>query len=261
MENQRTETRKGRLPERSTRCRSRVLRQPNIASSTILSWLPCRSQCDPVEILGGGRRVSRRGDLVLETTLGPVRLRKPLIYQERDGSREAISGEYAIQGDGFISSSDLRFRPSLDHRPGPFLLPRPRASGEEFGPSDRVENRAVRGRRETHGFPTEQPVQPSSGGSVRRFHRQGGSDGIFLEYATYLEEPTTISRSVWKSTAKDTLWSPAGPSPEISRPSIPSDGQRGPLGCLRGQAGRFGSSLVYSSYLAEATPIRTRTGS
>ena len=40
--------------------------------------------------------IDARGDLVIHTALGEIRQRKPLIYQERGGTREEISGRYVL---------------------------------------------------------------------------------------------------------------------------------------------------------------------
>src|SRR5207237_1436244 len=42
--------------------------------------------------------VDVQGDLVLRTTDGVIRQRKPLIYQEVDGARQEISGRYVLKG-------------------------------------------------------------------------------------------------------------------------------------------------------------------
>ncbi|MGA7380572.1 MAG: SBBP repeat-containing protein, partial [Terriglobales bacterium] len=47
----------------------------------------------------GATRISRdeHGDLVLQTTAGDVRWRKPVAYQEKDGERQEIEGRYVIR--------------------------------------------------------------------------------------------------------------------------------------------------------------------
>ncbi len=41
--------------------------------------------------------VGAEGDLVLHTAERPIRLRKPLLYQEVEGLRRAVSGGYVIK--------------------------------------------------------------------------------------------------------------------------------------------------------------------
>jgi hypothetical protein len=43
-------------------------------------------------------RVDARGDLVLDTAVGEVRQLKPMVYQEVDGARRAVSGGYILRG-------------------------------------------------------------------------------------------------------------------------------------------------------------------
>src|SRR3989441_8952332 len=42
--------------------------------------------------------VDAQGDLVLHTAVGPIRQRKPVIYQEIDGDRKEIPGAYVLTG-------------------------------------------------------------------------------------------------------------------------------------------------------------------
>jgi len=49
------------------------------------------------------RRIDDRGDLVLETRTDPVRLQKPVIYQEVDGRRQQIAGAYVLEDTGDVT--------------------------------------------------------------------------------------------------------------------------------------------------------------
>jgi hypothetical protein len=58
--------------------------------------------------------IDRQGDLVLETAAGEVRLKKPRIYQEKDGSKQEVAGCYVLRGRrqaGFLVASYDRSRP------------------------------------------------------------------------------------------------------------------------------------------------------
>ena len=48
-------------------------------------------------------RIDDRGDLVLETRTDPVRLQKPVIYQEIDGRRQQIAGGYLLEDTGDVT--------------------------------------------------------------------------------------------------------------------------------------------------------------
>src|SRR5947208_10489212 len=66
--------------------------------------LVVRPGADPTRIvldIQGAERlqVDARGDLVLQTTVGPIRQRKPVIYQEVDGVRKDIPGGYVLKGE------------------------------------------------------------------------------------------------------------------------------------------------------------------
>jgi uncharacterized repeat protein (TIGR01451 family) len=49
------------------------------------------------------RRIDDRGDLVLETGADPVRLQKPVVYQDIDGRRQEISGGYLVENGGDVT--------------------------------------------------------------------------------------------------------------------------------------------------------------
>jgi hypothetical protein len=62
-----------------------------------------RPGADPSRIVLGFQGADRlevdaQGDLMLHTALGPVRQRKPVIYQEADGVRREIAGSYVLKG-------------------------------------------------------------------------------------------------------------------------------------------------------------------
>src|SRR5438552_773176 len=66
--------------------------------------LVVRPGADPTRIVldiqGADRlQVDAQGDLVLQTTVGPIRQRKPVIYQEVDGVRKDIPGGYVLKGE------------------------------------------------------------------------------------------------------------------------------------------------------------------
>src|SRR5256886_13033160 len=65
--------------------------------------LVVRPGADPTQIVlgveGADRlKVDARGDLVLQTAVGPVRQREPLIYQEVEGLRRKVTGSYVLTG-------------------------------------------------------------------------------------------------------------------------------------------------------------------
>jgi hypothetical protein len=49
-----------------------------------------------------GMRIDSNGDLVLQTAAGPLRQRRPTLYQERDGRRLPVAGRYVRRGIGTI---------------------------------------------------------------------------------------------------------------------------------------------------------------
>lgn len=76
---------------------------------------------DPAKILlsfQGAENIEldARGDLVLQTAAGEVQLKKPVIYQEIDGTRREIDGAYALKSAnrvGFVVAAYDRTRPLI----------------------------------------------------------------------------------------------------------------------------------------------------
>jgi hypothetical protein len=136
--------------------------------------------------------VDTQGDLVLSTAGGPLRFQKPVIYQERDGHRQAIAGGYVHKGlhqVGFhVAAYDtarvLVIDPVLHY--ATYLG----GSGGDDGASIAVDTNGaayVTGVTFSPDFPTVHPLQPAySGGNENAFVAKLSADGSALVYATYL---------------------------------------------------------------------------
>src|SRR5262245_60943775 len=60
--------------------------------------------------------VDQQGDLVLHTARGELRQRKPLLYQEKDGIQQPVSGSYVLRNTeqvGFVVGAYDRHRPLI----------------------------------------------------------------------------------------------------------------------------------------------------
>lgn len=55
----------------------------------------------------GALRIDPQGDLLLQTTGGALRLRKPVIYQEIDGNKQPIAGHYILNPQSAIGGGRL----------------------------------------------------------------------------------------------------------------------------------------------------------
>ena len=147
--------------------------------------------------------VDKRGDLVLRTTGGEVRQRKPRIYQDINGVKRPVEGGYALishlssliphQVSFHIGDYD-RHRPLIID-PTLTLLYSARFGGIS-DPRDQQGNAIavtpegdafVTGQTRATDFPTQNPFQPNfGGGNINAFVTRLNGDGSALVYSTYL---------------------------------------------------------------------------
>lgn len=132
------------------------------------------------------------GDLVLQTASGELRHRKPVIYQDRDGVRQAIEGRYRLTGPdevrfalgSYDTSRPLVIDPVLDY--ATYLG----GSSADYGQGiavDTVGNAYVTGFTRSANFPTAVGVfATAASGNWDVFVTKLNSAGSALDYSTYL---------------------------------------------------------------------------
>lgn len=132
------------------------------------------------------------GHLILHTLDGKIRLRKPFVYQEKEGHKQKISGSYILKNEyqvGFEvgtydSSRPLVIDPVLEY--ATYLG----GSDDSFGQKIVVDdegNTYITGRTNSTDFPTQDALQPTyAGGSNDAFITKINADGSALIYSTYL---------------------------------------------------------------------------
>ncbi|PYS56663.1 MAG: hypothetical protein DMF74_28030, partial [Acidobacteria bacterium] len=146
--------------------------------------------------------IDDQGDLVLHTTSGIVRQRRPLIYQEVDGIRQEICGGYALlktQDTGLQSQGSylVAFRVGAYDRSRPLVIDPVLVystylggGGEEKGNAitvDAAGNAYVIGFTDSTNFPVANPRQASFGGPPQDvFVAKLNPAGTGVVYATYL---------------------------------------------------------------------------
>jgi hypothetical protein len=78
-------------------------------------------EADPQDIrlrIEGAKRLRREhGDVVMTTAAGDVYLRYPRLYQDEDGNRHEVAGEYVIEG-----NNEVRFRVGSYNRSKPLVI-------------------------------------------------------------------------------------------------------------------------------------------
>ncbi len=152
-------------------------------------------------------RLDARGDLLIATAAGELRLHKPTIYQETaDGTRQEIAGRYVLQTNqqskianqksptvGFEIAAYDRTRP-LVIDPVFTLAYSTYLGGANTENGQRIAvdadgNAYVTGLTESTNFPTANPLQPSNGGGATQrdvFITKLNPAGTALVYSTYL---------------------------------------------------------------------------
>lgn len=148
--------------------------------------------------LSGARsvRLDRGGDLVLDTTAGPLRQHVPVIYQSVGARRQAVAGGYVLKGHG-----EVGFRVGRYDHSRPLVIDPVLSYGTYLGGSGEVASVALdpscisscpaylTGSTSSSDFPVKNPFQSTRGGTgfdTDAFVAKLNGDGSALEYSTYL---------------------------------------------------------------------------
>jgi len=136
--------------------------------------------------------VSRKGDLVLRTRGGKIRLLKPVIYQEHNGVRKEIRGRYARRGKRQVGFRVAAYDRSLPLVIDPVLVYSTYLGGSfaDAGQAIAVDaegNAYVTGSTSSANFPLEKALDPSNTARERSaFVTKINAAGTALVYSTYL---------------------------------------------------------------------------
>ena len=136
-------------------------------------------------------RVDRQGDLLLETTSGPVRWQKPVVYQETEGVRTRIEGNYLLRSGHQASFEVGDYDPTKPLIIDPTLVYSTYLGGIRGNGSgiavDSLGNAYVTGSTSSSSFPTTVGAfQTANAGGNDAFVTKLNADGTGLDYSTYL---------------------------------------------------------------------------
>ena len=213
---------------------------------------PRRIQFD----LQGAKRVSldQKGDLVVSMNEGEVRWHRPVVYQERDKTRQEIDARYVIKDKNRVEFEVAAYDPRTTLFIDPLIYSTYLGgSGVDQGNSiavDSTGNAYVTGGTTSTDFPTLSPVQPANAGSTDVFVAKLNPTGSALLYSTYLGG-SAFDRG--NGIAVDGSGSPyvTGETNSIdfptSNPVQPASG--GLADAFVAKLNPTGSTLVYSTYL------------
>jgi hypothetical protein len=199
--------------------------------------------------------IDANGDLVLHVAGGEVRLRKPFVYQEIDGERQAIAGQYTLKGGrvGFQLAAYDADRPLVID---PVLAYSTYLGGNSqdlaYGIAvDGDGNAYVTGHTLSPDFPTTGALQPAIGGSFDAFVAKLNASGTALVYSTFLGG-TGIDRGIGITVDSSGNAFVAGRTVSSNFPTTTGAYEETYPGSTDGFVAKLnpgGSALVYSTYL------------
>jgi hypothetical protein len=136
-------------------------------------------------------KVDKKGDLLIMTPLGEIRHLKPLVYQEIDGVRQIIKGQFVVAENTFsflVGNYNKEYPLIID----PVTLSYSTYLGGNTNDVanciaiDASGNSYVTGTVWSTDFPTANAYQDSKGGNYDAFVTKFNSAGNALSYSTYL---------------------------------------------------------------------------
>jgi hypothetical protein len=135
--------------------------------------------------------INEQGDLVIKIDEGVVYKRKPIIFQEVDGSRLIVDGRYLFKGEGEVGFQVTDYDPSKPLVIDPILSYSTYLGGtfEDRGLDiavDSVGNAYITGNTYSVNFPVINPLQTGLRGTIDVFVTKINSFGTAIIYSTYI---------------------------------------------------------------------------
>jgi hypothetical protein len=206
--------------------------------------------------------VDAQGDLVLHTTAGAIRQRKPVIYQEVGGERREIAGGYVIKGTRQVGFRVAAYDASRPLVIDPALFYSTYLGGSDFDEGlsiavDTSGNAYVTGQTGSADFPTTPGAFQTGGPTGAAFVTKLNPTGSGIIYSTYLGGSSfDKGAGIAVDAAGNAYVTGETGSPDF--PTTPGAFQT-TLGGTGGDAfvtklNPSGSGLVYSTYLGGSLP-------
>jgi hypothetical protein len=234
-----------------------------------------------------GLKVDAKGDLVVSTAAGDVRMRRPVAYQQgENGVRQIIAANYTLHGSRGVAITvgkyDKKRRLIID----PILEYSTYLGGSNIDGANATavaqdKTAFVAGGTFSTDFPTDHPLQPNHGGpddfSRDAFVAKLSADGSTVLYATYLggeneDEATGVAVDTFGDAyVTGTTQSPHFPVSDTIPTINPECGGDGQCGASLNPGGLIvsngfvvklnpaGSALLYSSFIGYFEIVRARS--
>ena len=231
--------------------------------------------------IAGARKLEldARGDVLMEVTGGKVVLQKPVIYQNTNGVRREIAGNYSIAHDHQIRFSVAAYDHTQPLTVDPLLNYSTYVGGESFDSAagialDTTGDAYIAGRTTSTTFPQMNPVSGTTPADLSEgtvFVSELNPTGTALLYSTYLggsgngslgEAATAIAVDTASPPNVYVTGYTFSPDFPVSTALLPYQGQPGPAGTSSGGSAFItklapsasgSAQLTYSSYLGGDT--------
>jgi hypothetical protein len=135
-------------------------------------------------------RRDARGDLVLKMDDGEIRWHKPVVYQEKDGTKQEIAARYAIPDTNRVTFEVAKYDATRPLYIDPLIYSTYLGGdSDDIGSSVAVDSAGsayVTGYTSSTNFPTANPLQSFNGGGTDAFVAKLNAAGSALVYTTYL---------------------------------------------------------------------------
>jgi len=196
-----------------------------------------------------------RGDLVLSSPAGDVRLRRPYTYQEVNGTKREIRSGYILN-----SKNEVGFHVASYDRGQPLIIDPVLAYSTYLGGSaddaamdiavDAAGNAYVTGFTRSADFPTANAFQPAYGGNADAFVTKINADGTTLLYSTYLGGSSDeVGQGIAVDSAGSVYLTGYTGSPDFPTVNPIQATNHGIHDAFVTKISPDGSALVYSTYL------------
>ena len=201
-------------------------------------------------------RIDERGELVLQTAAGDMRLLKPQAWQEFEGKRNPVKCDYEIDGKNHIRFSVSAYDRSRELVIDPVLLYSSYIGGvsadQAFGVAvDKDFNAYIVGQTSSPDFPGPGPIQSALTGGLDAFVLKINPSGNGIVYGTWLGGTSVeIARSVVVDADGNAYV--AGQTQSRDFPRTSGAAQQSNGGSSDGFIAKLnanGSALLYSSYI------------
>jgi hypothetical protein len=208
--------------------------------------------------------VDERGALVFGTERAGLRFERPGIYQEVEGKRRAVQGQYVLKGGGTVGFEIGNYDRAKPLLIDPVLVYSTYLGGSEFNQGSAIAvdssgNAYVTGYTYSSNFPTVNAFQTSLAGVTDAFITKIDASGSALVYSTYLGGPANLAASAGSAIAVDssgnayvTGSTSSGNFPLVNAIQSSYGGGLDYGDAFAAEIDASGSALVYSTYLGGA---------